>query len=126
MELQPQESPLNTAEAMDQQQQTQQVEDLMTKSLQHYHRHRYKEAKVALEESLATARTINPLPHLLVARALGNLANTSKELHDHVHAVELYEEALTMFAHVGDKKREGIILFNAAYTYKTLRRWKSS
>ena len=100
------------------------VEVLMTKSLTLYHRKKYKEAKQIFTQALTTARTIKPLPHLLIARAVGNLANTSKELQEYARAVELYEEALQIFSELQDKKREGIILFNAALTYKIMRKWK--
>ena len=106
---------------------TKHVEDLMAKSLSHYHRHRYKDAKLVLEQALKAVRQIasqDDASQLLLARVLGNLANTSKELLDYDNAVTLYEEALQVFARVGDKKREGIILFNAAFTYKTMRNWQ--
>jgi len=106
---------------------TKHVEDLMAKSLSHYHRHRYKDAKLVLEQALKAVRQIaspDDASQLLLARVLGNLANTSKELLEYDNAVTLYEEALQVFARVGDKKREGIILFNAAFTYKTMRNWQ--
>ena len=100
------------------------VDDLLSKSLQHYHRHRYKDAKLLLSQALTAARVVDPPSHLHIARALGNLANTTKELQEYARAVELYEEALEAFAHVGDVKRQGIILFNAALTYRFMRKWK--
>ena len=62
---------------------TKHVEDLMAKSLSHYHRHRYKDAKLVLEQASKAVRQIaspDDASQLLLARVLGNLANTSKEL----------------------------------------------
>jgi tetratricopeptide (TPR) repeat protein len=97
------------------------VESLMRRSLEFYHKQRYQEAKRLLEDALRRSNELGD--RLLSARVLGNLANTCKELHDFDRSVRLYEQALAGFGAVGDSLRTGIILFNAAYTHKLLGRW---
>ena len=52
------------------------VDALMRNSLEHYHRHRYREAHTLLEEALDKSRSLGD--RLLESRVLGNLANTCK------------------------------------------------
>ena len=94
----------------------------MRRSLGFYHKHRYPEAKLLLEDALRKSKEIGD--RLLSSRVLGNLANTCKELNDYDRSVQLYEDALAGFTAVGDKVRTSIILFNAAYTHKLLGRWE--
>jgi tetratricopeptide (TPR) repeat protein len=103
---------------------TKHAEDIIGNALSYYHRQRYKDAKSQFEQAVKVIRAIYPIPHLLLARALGNLANTCKELKDFNGAVKLYEEAIIAFAQTGDKTKQGIILMNAAYTYKLIGKWK--